>query len=495
MAGSERNSGGASQIPKSEATIITIISPKKRKPRRQQTLITITICLNALLWSSIANLLAAVFLFTADPNDNTNIASQILTIASALVSVAYISLHSVVARRQKTWSDARLQTSALKKTCYIAIRLAITLCILWLLASGWGLIIAAHHPICLPSNAELAGWEKGATCIASRISVAMSLIALISSFTLFGILAIVRRPFEAHLFRHKYNRSARRVLTPKPSNLPSCTVSTASVKCPSRSFVHTTSLSNPSNADVDTIDLDATPSSIHSVSLGIFTSPTTPPPLSPLFLPARTASLTDSIAPSMAHSTAPAHLIPLPLPPLFSDSAWRAIHPPPSNGIASRSFPFLPLPNGEPPRFEYLQHRPLQSNSKMSLTMPQRLSATPTPTAVRRPRSAGYEGSTDTDGGVSRAKNNSGEDARDIDTGSGATQPHLSDINTTTAATLPIPPLAPVLTPRKLKIWRPRLEGQVERFEGLGEQKPKPITFLEARDDTEDEEKLSKEVE
>lgn len=96
---------------------------------------------------------------------------------------------------------------------------------------------------------------------------------------------------------------------------------------------------------------------------------------------------------------------------------------------------------------------------------------------------------------MSRAKNNSGEDARDIDTGSGATQPHLSDINTTTAATLPIPPLAPVLTPRKLKIWRPRLEGQVERFEGLGEQKPKPITFLEARDDTEDEEKLSKEVE
>lgn len=93
MAGSDSSGGGASQLPKSEAsksegTVFTFkISTKL--PRRQLTLISITVCLNVLLWSSLFVLVTTIYLIASDPDDKTNIPTEVLT----LTSVCAICLH------------------------------------------------------------------------------------------------------------------------------------------------------------------------------------------------------------------------------------------------------------------------------------------------------------------------------------------------------------------------------------------------------------------
>jgi hypothetical protein len=79
MAGSEGSSAGASQLPKSEAVTNTI---KKKLPRRQLTLISLLICLNVLLWTSIFATITSIYLIASDPDDTTNIPTEILTITS-----------------------------------------------------------------------------------------------------------------------------------------------------------------------------------------------------------------------------------------------------------------------------------------------------------------------------------------------------------------------------------------------------------------------------
>lgn len=81
MAGSDGSSEGASQPPKFEATIPSIRIPTKL-PRRQLTLISITVCLNVLLWSSIFVLITSLYLIASDPDDTTNIPTEVLTLTS-----------------------------------------------------------------------------------------------------------------------------------------------------------------------------------------------------------------------------------------------------------------------------------------------------------------------------------------------------------------------------------------------------------------------------
>ncbi|OCK97233.1 uncharacterized protein K441DRAFT_16083 [Cenococcum geophilum 1.58] len=395
MARSEGGSSGASQPPKSGAATITITPTRSKIPRRQLTLIIITVCLNVLLWSSIFSLIASLYSFGADPGDVTMLASQVLTISSALVSIFYTILHSVVSRKQKTWSERRLQRSLLKKTCYLAIRLAVTLCILWLLTSGWNLITAARQPVCLPSSTHMAGWDTGPTCVAGRMSAAMSFIALIASCVLFGILTAVRRPFEADLFRNVYTPPIYPTVTPKSSTRPSRTVSRAvsfsSSTSRSHSSMRTASVSTP---DVEALDLNAPlppippPSrpSVHSLDLGIFTSHTQPPPLSPIFYPLRTASLYalphSNTFPRRKPPLGPAPpLVPLPAPPAFADSAWRAIHPPLPLTYGRRLSASLSLPHLPPPALNFSHTTPF-SRSMVSLTRPHRLSGLPAPPSV-----------------------------------------------------------------------------------------------------------------
>jgi hypothetical protein len=78
----------------------------------------------------------------------------------------------------------------------VAVRIAVTLCVLWLLVripidaatvqpilrgtktAGWNMITVARRPMCLPDGAGLEGWEAGSTCVVGRIGVAVSFLAL-----------------------------------------------------------------------------------------------------------------------------------------------------------------------------------------------------------------------------------------------------------------------------------------------------------------------------
>jgi hypothetical protein len=220
------------------------------------------------------------------------------------------------------------------------------------------------------------------------------------------MLASVRRPFEAHVFKHGYKEPVNPHPTPAVSRRPSPSrsVSISSDKYRGRVSVstHRSSPSNVSNTDVETLDLNSgsppstihAPSPIRSIGLNIFTSQAQPPPLPAAFIPPRSTSL-ESSAPPMFHPStsynhlpppprmsaliAPSGFVPLAIPAQYSASAWRAVHPTlpsPLGPAASRSHPHLPhTASGYNYNFSY---RSRYSRSSVSLTRPHRLStATP----------------------------------------------------------------------------------------------------------------------
>lgn len=172
-------------------------STRLQKPakRRRWTLLAITICLHVLLWSSVIPLVTMLALFAARSIDTTILPSTVLTIVSvsvssrhftaavcadcvqAIASISYVVLHSINARRQ-TRLQLEVKPRKYQNACYVAIRLAVTLCILWLMTSGWNFIIAARQPVCLPASSVGEDWEVGGSCVAERFSAAISFVAL-----------------------------------------------------------------------------------------------------------------------------------------------------------------------------------------------------------------------------------------------------------------------------------------------------------------------------
>ncbi|KAF2647537.1 hypothetical protein K491DRAFT_723361 [Lophiostoma macrostomum CBS 122681] len=405
MAGSDSSGGEAKQLPKPETTLLTI-KIRTRVPRRQLTLVSITVCLNVLLWSSILVMVSSLYLIASDPDDTTNTPTEVLTILSSLVSIAYIVVHTIFSLKQRIWRHQGRHPSIVKKTSYVAVRFSVTLCILWLLTSGWNLITVARQPVCLPEAPGRQGWEAGTTCMIGRAGVAMSLIALFAACSLFGLLATVRRPFEAHVFKHGYHHH-RLPLNPTPtpgvSRRPSPSRSASSNSEKYRGgrisvSTHRSTPSNFSNTDVDTIDLNShsppthpstilAPSPIRTITTGIFTSHAAPPPLPAAFVPQRSTSVdlpsrppstfagpslpifhpsasshhlpTHHLAPPprMSALVSPSGFVPLSIPAQYTASAWKAVHPPlpsplgpnPSSlssssiAPASRSYTHLPL--------------------------------------------------------------------------------------------------------------------------------------------------------
>lgn len=93
MARSDGSSSGASQLPnKSEATTITI-KINTKLPRRQLTLIAITFLLNVLLWSSLICFITSLYQIASDPDDSTNIPSEVLTLTSVSRLTLALALH------------------------------------------------------------------------------------------------------------------------------------------------------------------------------------------------------------------------------------------------------------------------------------------------------------------------------------------------------------------------------------------------------------------
>lgn len=225
------------------------------------------------------------------------------------------------------------------------------------------------------------------------------------SCTLFAILAVVSRPFEAHLFRYRHHPP---IPTPTSalSRHDSGNGSLTSEKYTGRVSASTrrSIISNQSNTDVETFDLNhspptsiLSPSPVRSIGLSIFTNQgTLPPPagllpsrsrsvetLPPIFQP--TAPLPHlRPPPRMSSLVAPSRFVPLSIPASYSASAWRAVHPPPPAHLASAS--------RQHPHSLYLNNR--HSRSLVSLTRPHRLSsATHTSTAwSSRSGSTGEDG-------------------------------------------------------------------------------------------------------
>jgi hypothetical protein len=222
----------------------------------------------------------------------------------------------------------------------------------------------------------------------------------IASCTLFGVLAVVDRPFEAHLFKHGYEQHAEPSATPGVSRRTSAArpVSYISEKRTSNQrrsvSAHRRNPSDYSFADVATIDLSNSPapstifapSPIRSLGLGIFTSHHMPPPIPaayfdtrpPVFNPS-TANRSLTRPPRLSGHLATSGFAPL---VQYSASTWRAVHP---TLPASRSQPYLPSIG--------LSHHSRYSRSSVSFTRPHRLSyAAPTASSSSRSGSTGPEG-------------------------------------------------------------------------------------------------------
>ncbi|KAF2851884.1 hypothetical protein T440DRAFT_46451 [Plenodomus tracheiphilus IPT5] len=394
MAGSDSGSSGADLPFNKSEDQPTVIDSSTRFPRRLLTLVTITILLNTLLWSSIICLAVSIYQIVSDPNDVTSIAPVVLTSTSALATVAYTIIHTVFSFKQKTWSLHQQHLSAIKKTDYVAVRMVVALCSLWLLTTGWNMIIVARRPLCEQSASGLQAWEYGPRCYVSRVGIAFAVIALVASCILFGVLATVRRPFEAHLLRFGLERPHNPLPTLLGSRKSSPTrrASFASEKHPldhRRSVSAYTAGANFSIPDGDALDWNfrppaATihaPSPVRSLGLGIFTSGSIPPPIpsayatlprlqplgtfAPLLYPwSSQHSLT--VPPRLSGDSRNASFASSIVPAEYSASTMRALHPPQSAmGLASRSQQHLPSVG-----FAYHKQ---YSRSTVSLTRPHRL--------------------------------------------------------------------------------------------------------------------------
>ncbi|OAL46887.1 hypothetical protein IQ07DRAFT_614102 [Pyrenochaeta sp. DS3sAY3a] len=418
MARSDGSSSGA-DLPPSKFEIKTIaINISIKIPRRKFTLITITFLLNVLLWSALICLITSIYQIASDPKDSNNIAPVVLTSTSAIVTLAYTFFHTVISFKQRIWKHQQRDPSTIKKTSYVAIRIVISLCTLWLITSGWNMILVARRPVCLAQAPELQAWEYGPTCQVSRTNMAFAMIALVASCTLFGVLGAVRRPFEAHLFKHGYEQPRDIYGSPSPSLTPSPPrrTSFASEKRPRvrgmSGSTHRSFTSHYSNTDVETLDLNSSPppsmihapSPVRSYGLGIFTSRFTPPPIPAAYVaPPRTSSLDlppPVFQPSISHNSlsrpprisglvSTSGFVPLSVPAQYSASAWKAVHPnsPPSMRPASRPHSHIPS--------SAMSYRSRYSRSSVSLTRPHRLStATPTGSVAwsSRSGSTGPEG-------------------------------------------------------------------------------------------------------
>ncbi|KAF9691386.1 hypothetical protein EKO04_010768 [Ascochyta lentis] len=371
-------------------------------PHRQLSLLTITIILNTLLWSSVFCSVIALFQIASDSEDASNILPGVLTLVSATVTIVYTVVHTTYSVKQRALTYQQLDPSTIKKTTYIANRLVISLCVMWLLTAGWNMILVARRPSCLPNQLDGQSWESGITCLVSRVGMALAMISLVASLTLFGMMAAVRRPFEAHLFAYGQRQPTSSDPTPPPSRRLSDDRAATEKLVPDSGmplYNHTRSTSTFTNADVETLDLNSSrPASIIRSSsptraeLGVFTSPFAPPPLPPAFMiSVESPSLQPqmpvsdpfahrrrlSLTPRTDALLAPAAYVPYSIPIEFSASAQRAVYPDMASPYRSlstcRSQPHLRSMSSFSNRHHY-------SRSSTSLSRPHRLSSlTPIP--------------------------------------------------------------------------------------------------------------------
>lgn len=207
---------------------------------------------------------------------------------------------------------------------------------------------------------------------------------------LFGVLAVVNRPFEAHLFRHGYQKPADISRSPHPSfGQPLTRNLTWTLE--KRIDDRPRSVSTHRSRSFETVNrskglaqpIVSAPSRVRSSDSRIFTSPYTPPPIPPAYIAAQrnsSAYTSDRSShssmnrgfltrpPRLSGSTRIPESVPLSVPAQYPMSTWRAIHP---EGPTS-----VPLSTHSRPRSYStgLSYQSEYSRSSVFLTRPARLS-------------------------------------------------------------------------------------------------------------------------
>ncbi|EUC34883.1 hypothetical protein COCCADRAFT_92301 [Bipolaris zeicola 26-R-13] len=387
MAGRGRSGSNADQ------SSTTTIEARLKGTRRKISLVFITVILNVLLWSAIICIAASLYQIISDPFNTSSYAQVGLTIISALLTIGYTIFHSILALKQKLWEQQRRYSVAMKRNSTVPTRIAGSMCALWLLTSGWDMILVASTPVCLPMAPELDSSEYGLTCHISRVGIAFAVISLASSIALLGILAGIGRPFEAHLLNHGYQPPIEvysKPYTPGPSD-------SEVVMYQSREHFHRPKLlheikvSDPSNANSDLPSPEdallraimSPPYTVFSPRRGVFTSHHTPPPIPAEYVAPRRNSLpgtfrvahqphryqkslanssrsfVSGVVPGSTRQSLPAH---------FSKATWRVAHPNPASlALLAHSHP-------EVVNRRFSSYQSPYSRHSTTLTRPQRLS-------------------------------------------------------------------------------------------------------------------------
>lgn len=108
------------------------------------------------------------------------------------LSIAYVIVHSIIANKKR---DNLRQLISVPRTnhdrmSFSAVRLSVALCVLWLLTSGWDLIMAVRQTTCPPDGSGETLWMTQSTCVAHRIGTCIALLTLYDHCTLRCVLAL-----------------------------------------------------------------------------------------------------------------------------------------------------------------------------------------------------------------------------------------------------------------------------------------------------------------
>ncbi|KAI9707678.1 MAG: hypothetical protein M1836_000639 [Candelina mexicana] len=158
--------------------------------------LTIVTCLYMMSLLPLFMVTSAAYLFAAHVVDQAIGASEVLIVTSSVVSLCYILAHSVAAGRQMQVAHQQYQRNGLHTSCFMLIRLMVTL---WFATSAASLVVSLRQPMCIQGAVGSSYRISGGNCILQKTSVAVSLLAFFTSCALFFSLEISDQPFESHL--------------------------------------------------------------------------------------------------------------------------------------------------------------------------------------------------------------------------------------------------------------------------------------------------------
>ncbi|KAF7507598.1 hypothetical protein GJ744_010268 [Endocarpon pusillum] len=156
----------------------------------------VVVGLYSLLLTSLAETVIVLDLFATQSVDTTISASLILSFVGSQLSLLFLLVHSLLARRQRLAIVYNHFRSSLGFICRFLPRLLI---MLWMIAAAVGIIVAARQPKCLPGHVMQPFWQIGLSCQLHRANVGIAVVAFVSTCIVFCCIEVSNRPYQASL--------------------------------------------------------------------------------------------------------------------------------------------------------------------------------------------------------------------------------------------------------------------------------------------------------